>query len=61
MIEDKGAYRVQPAPQPFSIRSESKVFNKEKGRNGGGMILNLERFEWPAPVVFLILAPLMHS
>jgi hypothetical protein len=41
MIEDKGAYRVQPAPQPFSIRSESKVFNKEKGRNQKLRLYNL--------------------
>jgi hypothetical protein len=41
MIEDKGAYRVQPAPQPFSIRSESKILHNEKGRNQKLRLFNL--------------------
>jgi hypothetical protein len=41
MNEDKGQYRVQPAPEPFSIRSESKLFNKEKGRNQKLILFNL--------------------
>ena len=39
--EDKGAYRVQPPPKPFSIRSESRVNNKEKGRNQKLKLFNL--------------------
>ena len=41
IIEDKGAYRVQPAPQPFSIRSESKILANEKGRNQKLRLFNL--------------------
>ena len=47
MIEDKGAYRVQPAPQPFSIRSESKILANEKGRNQKLRLFNLGRQRCP--------------
>jgi hypothetical protein len=41
MIEDKGAYRVQPAPQPFSNKNDRIVFIKEKGRNQKLRLFNL--------------------
>ena len=41
IIEDKGAYRVQPAPEPFSIMIECKAFKKEKGINQKLTLFNL--------------------
>ena len=38
---DKGAYRVQPAPQPFSIRIEIIKNVKEKGSNQKLKLFNL--------------------
>jgi hypothetical protein len=41
MKADKGAYRVQPAPEPFSIRIEKIRLMNEKGRNQKLRLFNL--------------------